>query len=49
MQDFVRKCLDLPLIISNEEMNEIMKTLKFLKEPNLLIKGVSKTLKNEAK
>ena len=49
MQDFVRKCLDLALIIPNEETNEIMKILKSLKEHRLLIKGVSKTIKNEAK
>ena len=36
------------LIISNEEMN-IMKIVKSLEESGLLIKGVSKTIKNEAK
>ena len=45
--------LDLPkqtaLIISNEETNDIMKIIKFLEESGLLIKGVSKTIKNEAK
>ena len=35
------------LVISNEEMNDIMK--KSLEESALLIKGVSETLKNEAK
>ena len=35
------------LIISNEEI-EYMKTVKCLKESGLLIKGVSKTIKNEA-
>ena len=35
-------------IISNEEMNNIMKTEKFLEESGLLIKGVSKAIKNEA-
>ena len=34
------------LIIFNEEMNDIMKTLK---DSGLLIKGVSETTKNEAK
>ena len=29
------------LIISNEEMNDIMKIVKSLEEPGLLIKGVS--------
>ena len=37
------------LIISNEEMNDIMKILKSLEESDLLIKGVSKTIKNEEK
>ena len=36
-------------IISNEEMNDIMKTVKLLEESVLLIKGVSKTTKNDAK
>ena len=37
------------LIISNEEMNDIMKIVKTLEEFGLLIKGVSETIKNEAK
>ena len=37
------------LIISNEEMKDIMKITKFLEESGLLIKGVSETIKNEAK
>ena len=37
------------LIISNEEMNDIMKIVKSLKESSLSIKGVSKTIENEAK
>ena len=37
------------LIISNEEMNVIMKIVKSLEESGLLIKGVSETVKNEAK
>ena len=37
------------LIISNEEMNDIMKIVKSLEESGLLIKDVSKTIKNEAK
>ena len=37
------------LIISNEEMNDTMKIVKFLEEFGLLIKGVSETIKNEAK
>ena len=37
------------LIISNEEMNDIMKIVKSLEDSGLLIKGVSQTIKNEAK
>ena len=37
------------LLISNEEINDIMKIVKFLEESGLLIKSVSKTIKNEAK
>ena len=36
-------------IISNEEMNDIMKIVKSFEESGLLIKSVSKTIKNEAK
>ena len=37
------------LIISNKEMNDIVKIIKSLEESSLLIKGVSKKIKNEAK
>ena len=37
------------LIISNEEMSDIMKIIKFLEKSGLLIKGASKTIKNEVK
>ena len=37
------------LIISNEEMNDIMEIVKSLQESGLLIKGVSETIKKEAK
>ena len=36
-------------IISIEEMNDIMKIVKSLEEPGLLIKNVSETIENEAK
>ena len=36
------------LIISNEEMNDIMKIVKSLEESSLLIKGMSEAIKNEA-
>ena len=37
------------LIISNEEMNDIMKIVQALEDSNILLKGVTKTIKNEAK
>ena len=37
------------LIISNEEMNDIMKIVMSIEESGLLIKGISETIKNEAK
>ena len=37
------------LIISNEEMNDIMKIVQALEDSNILLKGVSKTIKNETK
>ena len=37
------------LIISNGEMEDIIKIVKLFKEPGLLIKGISETIKNEAK
>ena len=37
------------LTISNEEMEDIMKIVKVLEEPGLLIKVISKIIKNEAK
>ena len=36
-------------IISNEEMDDIMKIVKSLKEFRLLIKGISETIQNKAK
>ena len=36
-------------IISNEEMEDIMKIVKSLEDSGLLIKGVSETIQNEAK
>ena len=37
------------LIISNEEMNDIMKIVKSFEESSLSIKGVSETIKNTQK
>ena len=37
------------LIISNEEMDNVIKTIKSFEESGFLIKGVSNTIKNKAK
>ena len=37
------------LTVSNEEINVIMKMVKSIEESGLLIKGVSETIRNEAK
>ena len=37
------------LVILNEKMNDIMKKVKLLEESGLLTRGVSETIKNEAK
>ena len=37
------------LIISNEEVNDIMKIVKFLEESGLSIKGASEIIHNEAR
>ena len=37
------------LKISNDEIDDISKIVKFLKDSGLLLKGVSETIQNEAK
>ena len=37
------------LIISNEEINDIMKIVQALEDSNILLKGITKTIKNETK
>ena len=37
------------LIISNEEMNDIMKIIQALEDSNILLKGANKTIENETK
>ena len=37
------------LIISNEEMNDIIKIVQALEDSNILLKGVTKTIKSETK
>ena len=52
MELFIKKMLGSgyrTLIISNGEMNDIMKIIESLKESGLLIKDVKETIKNKAK
>ena len=37
------------VIISSEEMNDLMKIVQALEDSNILLKGVTKTIKNETK
>ena len=37
------------LIISNEEMSDIIELIQALEDSNILLKGVTKTFKNETK
>ena len=37
------------LIISNEEMNDILNIVQALEDSNILLKGVSKTIENVTK
>ena len=37
------------LIISNEEMNDVLKIIQVLEDSNVLLKGVTKTIKNKTR
>ena len=43
------KSTGVKLIIEQEDMNDIMKIIKSLENSGILLKGVSKTIKNETK
>ena len=52
MQEYIKKILgsgNTTLIISNEEMNEVIKIVQALEDSNILLKGVTKTIENETK
>ena len=52
MRLFIRQCSGLvlqTLVISNEEMEDVIEIVKSFEESGLLIKGVSETIKSEAK
>ena len=50
MQELKKHCSGTTtLIISNEEMNDIMEIVEALEDSNILLKGVTKSIKNETK
>ena len=53
MQEYIKKILGsgntATLIISNNEMEDIIKTVKSLKDSGLLLKGVTETVQNKVK
>ena len=52
MKEYIKKILGsgrTTLIISNEEMNDIMKIVQALEDSNILLKGVTKTIENKTK
>ena len=52
MQEYIKQILgsgSTTLIISNKEMNDIMKIVQALEDSNILLKGVTKTIENETK
>ena len=52
MQEYIKKILGsgtTTLIISNKEMNDIMKIIQALEDSDILLKRVTKTIENETK
>ena len=52
MQEYIKKILGsgtTTLIISNDEMKDIIRIVKSLEDSGLLLKGVSETVQNEVK
>ena len=52
MQEYIKKILrpcNTTLIISNDEMKDIIRIVKSLEDSGLLLKRVSETIQNEAK
>ena len=52
MQEYIKKILrpcNTTLIISNDEMKDIIRIVKSLEDSGLLLKGVSEAIQNEAK
>ena len=50
MQEYIKKILgsgnNITLIISNDEINDIIKIVKSLEDSGLLLKGVTETVQN---
>ena len=49
IQKKIYGCTTTTLIISNEEMNNILKIVQALEDSNILLKGITKTIENETK
>ena len=52
MQEYIKKILEsgtTTLIVSNKEMNDIMKIIQALEDSDILLKRVTKTIENETK
>ena len=49
IQKIIHGCGTITLIISNEEMNDIIKIAQALEDSNILLKRVTKTIKDETK
>ena len=52
MREYIKKILgsgNTTLIISNEEMNDVIKIVQTIEDSNILLKGVTKTIENERK
>ena len=51
MQEYIKniRISNTTLIISNEEMNDVIKIVQALEDSNILLKGVTKTVKNGTK
>ena len=53
MQEYIKKILgsghNTTLIISNDEMEDILKIVKSLEDSGILLKGVSEAIKDETK
>ena len=52
MQEYIKKILGsgtTTLIISNDEMKDVIKIVKSLEDSGLLMNGVSETVQNEAR